>query len=40
MPAASRVVPVLAAAAAVALGGPMVRLAAAYPDAAPGGGAP
>jgi signal transduction histidine kinase len=31
---------VLAAAAALALGGPMVRLAAAYPDAAPGGGAP
>jgi signal transduction histidine kinase len=33
-------VPALAAAAVVALGGPAVRLAASYPDTAPGGGAP
>ena len=33
-------VPALAAAAALALGVPMVRLAASYPDTAPGGGAP
>jgi signal transduction histidine kinase len=37
---ASRAVPALAAAAVLALGVPMVRLAASYPDAAPGGGAP
>jgi signal transduction histidine kinase len=40
VPVASWAVPTLAAAAAIALGVPMVRLAAAYPDAAPGGGAP
>jgi signal transduction histidine kinase len=34
------VVPALTAAAVVALGVPMVRLAASYPDSAPGGGAP
>ena len=32
--------PALAAGAVIALGVPMVRLAASYPDAAPGGGAP
>jgi len=37
---AYRAVPALAAAAAFALGVPMVRLAGAYPDAALGGGAP
>ena len=40
LPAASRAGPALAAAAALALGVPAVRLAASYPDAAPGGGAP
>ena len=34
------VVPALIAAAVLALGVPMVRLAASYPDTAPGGGAP
>ena len=38
--AASSAVPALAAAAALALVVPMVRLAASYPDTAPGGGAP
>ena len=36
----SLVMPALAAAAVLALGVPMVRLAASYPDTAPGGGAP
>ena len=40
LPAASRAGLALAAAAALALGVPAVRLAASYPDAAPGGGAP
>jgi signal transduction histidine kinase len=37
---ASLATPALAAAAVLALGVPMVRLAVSYPDAAPGGGAP
>jgi signal transduction histidine kinase len=40
MSLASRAVPVLAAAAVLALGVPMARLASANPDTAPGGGAP
>ena len=36
---ASLAMPALAAAAVLALGVPMVRLAASYPDTAPGGGA-
>jgi signal transduction histidine kinase len=40
MSVASRAVPALAAAAALALGVPMARLATANPDTAPGGGAP
>jgi signal transduction histidine kinase len=40
MSLASRAVPVLAAAAVLALGVPMARLAIANPDTAPGGGAP
>src|SRR5215471_18999523 len=40
VPLTSRAVPALMAAAVLALGVPMVRLAASYPDTAPGGGAP
>ena len=39
-PLASGAVPALMAAAVLALGVPVVRLAASYPDTAPGGGAP